>query len=181
MFKRGFYLTSLLMMASTSAHAGNYWQVQYNNATLGEDAAETTFGMMDFTYGWSFHKNLSAEANMIWSAVNRSLLPEDDGVNVDSGVGASLRAHVNLIPKLEAYTTVSYNIIHIHAEEANDLSDKGIGYGAGMAYELPYGSVFAEFSSILDNEVDKSDPLNLDENIENLSAAGIGFRFDMSF
>ena len=180
MRKLGWGSIVVLAMLSANANAGKYWSVQYNAVTLGDDTATEAapaFGIVDFSYGWTFAEYFVLEANLIWNTVNRNRFAHDKGVRINDGQGLSIGAHKKFLNDFDAYAMLSYNILHVDNLAGANTWDNGVGYVGGISYDVPHGAVFFEYVSLMDNARDVGNP----DALEAVSAVGIGYKLDLSF
>ncbi len=161
----------------------NYWSVSLDQLTLGGDDSSDDLDMnsVNFAFGHRFNRFISAEANMSWWMLNHHMpgdeLPNGNDINMDSAQGLSLRFDAPRYKRLGAYAQLSYNIVHFDVKGGKNLNDNGIGYSAGLEYQVWNGSVFARYAQILEN--DNDDPN--DPSVEDLTALGLGYKLDLPF
>lgn len=176
---------TLLMADKGSVRGDNYWIVELGQATLGEDGTfeeELEEAYANMAFGYRFNSYISAEANMWWWQLNKRTEPDplSDGlqINFDSGVGLSLRGDFPIFKKLSGFAQASFNMLNFDlVGQSPDGHDSGLGYSAGLEYDVKQGAVFVRYSVLLDNEND-----DLAEfQVEDFSSVGVGYKWDLPF
>lgn len=178
---------SLLMADNSSVRGDNYWIAEFGKATLGEDGTFVGEDELDDIYanlafGYRFNHYLSAEANLWWWQLNHKTTPDKlstgQQINFDSGVGFSLRGDVPIWKKLSGFAQISFNMLDFDlVGQKPNGHDSGLGYSAGLEYDVKQGALFIRYAMLLDNEND--DPA--DFQVEDFSSMGIGYKWDLPF
>lgn len=181
-------LSTVLLLSSVISFADditgdNYWTVGVNQLTLGEKTSvageELDFSMLNFAIGHRFNRFISAEASMSWWILQHHMPGDElsDGTEIalDRANGLGLRFDTPKYKKLSGFANVSFNMVHFDVVGSDNMHDSGLGYAAGLQYEVKGGAIFAKYVVLLDNENDDPD----EPSFEDLTGMGIGYKLDM--